>query len=347
MRKIILICALCVAAFGFFKSCSEYETYEEREKCRKETGKMIGEGAVALSEIMSKAPGDYLSEMKLQSAASVLLEGDKKSKISVAMSMLGQSMSKKQALKVLTDGCYNTDKVMSKSAAQQYYTAQKMMKLTGKPNAMLNLSALANPKTRNSVKMVEVSDEQLISDKSTAIWSSCLFLAAHYKNDEKKANNAIETGAKKICALSPKPGAQCIADTKQSMREALNEMMGKLLPATTQNKPSQNQTSTQANEKPQTLENIVNGGAEYALKYLKGDESAYATAYEALKYACDKNDARGCYNLYVILQRNVIKTKNISLMSELNTALERSCKQNYKNACDVIKKYKDAEIWDK
>lgn len=59
MRKIILICALCVAAFGFFKSCSEYETYEEREKCRKETGKMIGEGAVALSEIMSKAPGDY------------------------------------------------------------------------------------------------------------------------------------------------------------------------------------------------------------------------------------------------------------------------------------------------
>ena len=75
---------------------------------------MIGEGAVALSEIMSKAPGDYLSEMKLQSAASALLEGDKKSKKSMAMSMLGQSMSKKQALKVLTDGCYNTDKVMSK-----------------------------------------------------------------------------------------------------------------------------------------------------------------------------------------------------------------------------------------
>lgn len=168
MKKIVLICALCVAAFGFFKSCSEYETYEEREKCRKETGKMIGEGAVGLSEIMSKAPGDYLSEMKLQSAASVLLEGDKKSKNSVAMSMLGQSMSKKQALKVLTDGCYNTDKVMSKSAAQQYYTAQKMMKLTGKPKAMLNLAALANPKTRNSVKMVEVSDEQLISDKSVA-----------------------------------------------------------------------------------------------------------------------------------------------------------------------------------
>ena len=67
-----------------------------------------------------------------------------------------------------------------------------MLKLTGKPKAMLNLSALANPKTRNSVKMVEVSDEQLISDKSTAIWSSCLFLAAHYKNDEKKANNAID-----------------------------------------------------------------------------------------------------------------------------------------------------------
>ncbi|MCI6178791.1 MAG: hypothetical protein MR658_08210 [Campylobacter sp.] len=68
-----------------------------------------------------------------------------------------------------------------------------------------------------------------------AIWSSCLFLAAHYKNDEKKANNAIETGAKKICALSPKPGTQCIADKKQSMHETLNEMMGKLLPATTQN----------------------------------------------------------------------------------------------------------------
>ena len=131
------------------------------------------------------------------------------------------------------------------------------------------------------------------------------------------------------------------------MHETLNEMMGKLLPATTQNQPSQNQTSTEANEKPQTLENIVNGGAEYALKYLKGDEGAYATAYEALKYACDENDARGCYNLYVILQRNVIKTKNISLMSELNTALERSCKQNYKDTCDIIKKHKDAEIWDK
>lgn len=427
MKKIVLVCTLCVAAFGFFKSCSEYETYEEREKCRKETGKMIGEGAVALSNIVSNLP-TYISSANMACAGGMLLSAEKTTTSFVCK---GQFKDKKQALKMLNDGCYNVDNLITREKAEIFYTAQFMMKRNNASD-MLNLALLADPKTRKDVKMIEVSDKQINDDKRAVILSSCAYLATY-----KKDNAIVDDGIKKACNLYPeKNSAECAADMKKRLNMELiylNKTTGTIIPLDIVDPIESCKNGDRAggcrileNEAQKIMENnddknyekayeyaktaceysigedvctlksdmlyegkgvaksvisaklellklcqrgfesvctrlermgmkeeelqvgnIANEGAEYAMKYTKGDESAYAPAYEKLKYACDYGEALPCYYLYGLIQAKINNTKDKSMWGEASAVLERACKWNHKKACDTIKKFKDAEIWDK
>lgn len=229
MKKIILIFAFYAVAFGFDPLGLVLGEPE------KKSGLNIGagiEGGMAIGEIMKKAKGSYIDKGVALHATQTLLKGEQKvaSKNDLFEALMTQMvgmeiLTKKQALQILNNGCYNYDKYMSKAAAQQYYTAISVIANKGD---LMTLAALADPKTRKSVKMIEISDEKLKEFKWEAILDSCGGLAAYYKKNgnEKKADEIMNTGAKNACsfASSKESKAECEAKTKEGLTQLLNEM---------------------------------------------------------------------------------------------------------------------------
>ena len=226
MKKIVLAVAFCAVAFGFGPLDLVFGASEKKSAPDYEG--MI-KGGVAIADIMIKAKGSYLTSNKQAYATVVLLAKNKMSRkelLGGSLQGLG-NLNNKQALQMLNDGCYNYDKYMSKAAAQQYYTAERMIARNNAED-LLNLTMLANPKTKKDVKMDEIKDEQIISDKIDVIVASCSGLAMYYKKNgnKKKANELVNIGAKNACsfAISKESKTECEAKTKEGLTELLNEM---------------------------------------------------------------------------------------------------------------------------